>query len=232
MNIKAIIAEKEKDLKNEGNLLSVEEPLLTLNIYPEGKTEFDYFIGVKDYKEDLNINRIVEIEPVSKKELQDSYAKNIVKKMIEIIERGFSEGDLFCIVFDKDIFEKKAKKNDFLEILSLCKKYDIRVLLTNPNFEFWLLLHLDKQVVSIYKEENLLKNPKNHPKEKKRLLEKILSKKMVGYNKANLQFERFKDRIRTAIENEKDYEQNISNMGSKLGSNIGLFLEEIMNSLS
>ena len=50
------------------------------------------------------------------------------------------------------------------EIFRLCQKNHIRIVMSNPNFELWLLMHFPD--ISQYKQDDLLENKKNRKKER------------------------------------------------------------------
>ena len=65
---------------------------------------------------------------------------------------------------------------------------------------------------------------------KRRFIEKELSNRLEGgYNKNNIGFERFKENVYLAIEQEKFFCEDIYEMINLLGSNIGLLLSSMMN---
>lgn len=61
----------------------------------------------------------------------------------------------------------------------------------------------------------------------KRFLEKKLSE-FFECNKTNLDFEKFKPNIKTAIENEKQFCEDLDKLKNELGSNVGRLLDSII----
>ena len=61
----------------------------------------------------------------------------------------------------------------------------------------------------------------------KRFLELKLSE-IFGCNKKNINFEKFKPNIKKAINNEKQYEENLMYLKNNLGSNVGILLDEMI----
>jgi hypothetical protein len=111
-----------------------------------------------------------------------------------------------------------------MQVIEKCKEKKIRLFVTNPSFEFWLLLHSDK--VFDYDPDELLENKKIG---RKRFLEKAVSEVFNGYKKGNIQPERFLPYIRKAIANEKNFCQDLYGLKDRLGSNIGTLLEEFID---
>ena len=52
---------------------------------------------------------------------------------------------------------------------------------------------------------------------------------IIGYDKSNLKFEDFVDRIDEAIEREKKYCESLDELKSNVGSNVGLLIENMKN---
>ena len=127
--------------------------------------------------------------------------------------------DYICMIIDRD--KGNIKTHQYLQLLKKCEEKKIRLFVTNPTFEFWLLLHSQK--VFEYCPAKLLANWK---KGNKRFLEEVLSDVFEGYRKENIRAERFMPYIREAIVNEKEFCQDISELQDKLGSNIGELLAE------
>jgi len=126
--------------------------------------------------------------------------------------------DIICIIIDRD--EECRSIGKYHEFISKCKKKGYYPFITNPCFEFWLLLHFDDIKNDIALKSDQIINKKDYIEEK---LDKILREydSEEGYDKDNLNYQRFAHRLNDAIENEKGYCTDIMNMRNKIGSNIG-----------
>ncbi|EQB20444.1 MULTISPECIES: RloB family protein [Dehalobacter] len=148
---------------------------------------------------------------------------NQIEDIINYIEEQqilyIKDWDYICMIIDRD--KGNIKGSQYEQILEKCREKSLRLFVTNPTFEFWLLLHSPK--VFEYDPMELLANPKNG---KKRLLEKTLSDIFKGYRKEYIKFDRFMPYIRTAIANEKKFCENVFGLKDKLGSNVGELLAE------
>jgi len=133
--------------------------------------------------------------------------------------------DCICIIVDRD--KQSFKEIQFDQVMTLCKENNFKIFITNPCFEFWLLLHFD--AVKEYANEKLLENPKKTKSAKKRFLEEELSVLLGGYNKNKLDFAKFKDKIPIAIANERYYCEDLEKLKTNLGSNLGFLFESILN---
>lgn len=96
---------------------------------------------------------------------------------------------------------------------------------TNPCFEFWLLLHFD-EVFELDKEK-LLENPKATAK--RRYAENELRRICPHYNKSSYQAETLVKDIDKAIENEKKFCEDVESLKDSVGSNIGVLITQMRN---
>lgn len=143
-----------------------------------------------------------------------------LQKMINY-KPGYDE---VCIILDRDF--KSFKENQYDEVLEICKKKKYKLGLTNPCFEFWLLLHFDDCLSRDI--ETIRKNPKIN--KKKRYLEIELAKleNLSGYNKNRLNFDDYIDQIPLAIQREKAFCQDLEKLKNHVGSTVGCIIEELM----
>lgn len=131
--------------------------------------------------------------------------------------------DEVCVIIDRD--KGSFKKFQYDEVVKICKQNNYNLGISNPCFEFWLLLHLSD--CKEYNIEDIRINRK--VSKSKRFLEKQLANKLNGsYNKSNIKFEQFKDNINTAIENQKLYESDIEKLENNVGTRVGSIIENMM----
>ena len=149
---------------------------------------------------------------------------NILEKVLENIgnqQITYSEDiDKMCLIVDRD--KKSFKEEQYNYVKEECKRKNFKFYVTNPCFEFWLLLHFD-EVHSINREE-LLENKRVNSKV--RYVQSEL-KKYFPYNKNKYNAELLIEKIDLAIENEKRFCEDIEELKDKLGSNIGLLIKEL-----
>ncbi len=205
------------------------EPKSKYFIVSEGdKTELQYFQGVKENSEEIGIKDLIEIVPVENEESE--YGQSHPLKKLENFNKSLDEDkfvyskeiDKVCFIVDRDPQNFKDNQYDeFLEGVSRCGYFPF---VTNPTFEFFLVLH-SKEVFNISKED-MLNNEKIS--NNRRFLEVKLNQ-IFGCNKRNIDFKKFKANIRTAIENEKSFCEDVKYLKTELGSNVGLLLEEMMD---
>ena len=92
--------------------------------------------------------------------------------------------DEVCIIIDRD--KGSFKQSQYNEVVTICKENNYNLGISNPCFEFWLLLHLSN--CKEYDIEDIGINRK--VSKSKRFLERKLADKLNGsYNKSNIKFE-------------------------------------------
>lgn len=133
------------------------------------------------------------------------------------------EIDKVCIIVDRDY--RNFKENQYDYVVKKCQELNYKLYISNPCFEFWLLLHSSD--VNTIDTEKLLKNKK--VTSKKRFTEIELSRIFSGYKKNDIKFDRFKPNIQLAISQGKDFCEDVVGLKTRLGTNIGLLLEEMIS---
>ena len=162
--------------------------------------------------------------------LQNEYdVVNIVEDISGIIEEGglTYDGDLdqICLIVDrdKDSFVATQKNNQYKYVVDTCKKMGFKLYISNPCFEFWLLLHFDE--VFNLDRTKLLNNPKVTAK--RRYTEDELRKVCPGYNKSYYNAMELVKNIDKAIRNEKEFCEDVEGLKDSVGSNIGKLIIEM-----
>jgi hypothetical protein len=129
------------------------EPRHFIHIYSNGYTELNYF-NLK--KCDCVKRRNIKIEPFFEN------AGN-PQQILKQIEKKYQKGDItskdkiFCVIDVDDIEDVSIK-----EAIRIKSEY-ITLVLSNPNFELWLLLHFKLYTHQFSKEETLTKLKKFIP---------------------------------------------------------------------
>lgn len=228
-------------------------PRIRFYCVSEGTTEESYFWGIRNNKPRLGIKNDVFIEVIEKQKGQESYSHpmQLVKACLFQMGRIDQEGkvvsadkwaenckwsdfdadiDQVCVIFDRDY-----KKLDRVleEIFDLCIAHGIKVVLSNPNFELWLLMHFPD--IAQYDAEQLLKNRKNlrhqllaNASTGKRYLEILVSQNAEGYRKGKrIKFERFLPLIDTAVEQANLYCEDVRRLVNELGTSMGRLIRDM-----
>ena len=207
-----------------------EEPKSKYYIIPEGdNTEIQYFCGIRDNADELNIKPLIEIVPVESDE--DEEGQSHPKRKLDNFNKSLGEGKFtYKANFDKAIFvidrdPQNLSKEQLDEFIKKCEKDGYYVCLSNPTFELFLLMHDDK-VFDLDRQE-MLEN-RRETRRSKRFLEVKLSE-IFECNKRNIDFEKFKPNIKKAIKNEKKFCEDLERLKNELGSNVGTLLDEIID---
>lgn len=180
---------------------------------------------IKDIEE--TCNTILEL-------LQEKYEiTNIISDISDIIKTGeitYAEGfDKICLIVDRDrkSFLSTTDNNQYAYVYNKCKENDFGFYITNPCFEFWLLLHFDE--VFELDRDKMLENPK--VTSKRRYVERELRRIFPGYKKSFYNAEKLVKYIDKAIENEKSFCEEAEDLENQLGSNIGKLIYEMKNTV-
>ena len=137
-------------------------------------------------------------------------------------ERSFrvKHGDFAGIVIDRD-------SGDFFEwqyddILQKTHQNDVNMYVTNPRFEFWLLLHFMGR-----SEMDLERIMQGKRKGEEPFLEQELHRYFPSFSKTSVPFAELKDKVDAAILHEKDFCEDVIELKSKVGSNVGVLISEM-----
>lgn len=164
------------------------------------------------------------------KTLQEEYELgHVISDISNIIKEGgftYAEGfDKICLIIDRDreSFVSTSKNDQYKYVVDKCEEMGFGLYVSNPCFEFWLLLHFDK--VFELDKDKLLGNPKVTAK--RRYVEQELRKLCPGYKKTSYRAEELVKDINHAIDNEKKFCENVVNLENSLGSNIGKLIMDM-----
>ena len=135
------------------------------------------------------------------------------------------EIDFLCLVVDRD--PASFTEFQFDDVLETCRQNKFEFLISNPNFEFWLLLHFDD--ILALDRDKLLKNEKINPFSKSsiRFIPNELRQRLKNYKKNKYDADYLLKNINTALKNEKNYCETLPELKNELGSNIGIFIEKL-----
>jgi hypothetical protein len=198
-----------------------------LVISTEGRnTEPEYFNLIKDRFS----SKLVEIDVIQKNS-NCSSPECVFNDLEKHLQEKYDFRDVFdsCwLVLDREKSEKQRDK--ILNIFQKVKeKPAYHIALTNPIFEFWLLLHF--QDIKKYDSTKLFLNEKNGrdfitEELAKKLPKKTYIKKRNKFPKEMVTLEN----IERAVEQEKLFEhQDIEKILDNLGSNIGSLVSKLVD---
>lgn len=160
---------------------------------------------------------------------QEYDVTHVVSDISDIIKDGgltYAEGfDQICLIIDRDkeSFLATPENNQYGYVVEKCKEKGFQLCITNPCFEFWLLLHFDEAFE--LDTEKLLENPK--VTSKRRYAEQKLRIIYPKYKKSSYQAEELVGDIDKAIQNEKEFCEDVVGLENSVGSNIGRLIEKM-----
>ncbi|MEZ4984202.1 MAG: RloB family protein [Saprospiraceae bacterium] len=117
-------------------------------------------------------------------------------------EYNFGKDDELWMIIDTDDWQ------NIPDIIELCSEQgNMFVAVSNPSFEFWLLLHICKyESISDEDKDRLRKNEKSSTR--KRFVDEFLGERIDGgYNKRNPRIKRFMEFVQKAIKEAKGLEK-------------------------
>lgn len=231
-NIKSLINaivdycfEKSDKLTTKEDSNDLHDSILAIFTERYGLTEND-IINFND-EEMVNILEII-MEVISAKII---CVENIEGFILAQFESFDSDYDEVCLIIDRD--KKSFFENQYDQLLQQCKLNNYKLYVTNPCFEFWLLLHFS-QVFDL--DEKELEENKKYKIDSKSEDEELnyTELKLRGiipeFRKHNVCFDKFKDKLSTAILNSKSFETDLVELKKHIGTNIGDLFEELQDS--
>ena len=133
--------------------------------------------------------------------------------------------DKVCLIVDRD--KRSVTDKQYQLLINKCFNNNYDLYISNPCFEFWLLLHFNE--VFDIDIEILLDNPKIEiENDTINFTEYQLKKILPNFEKNNICFNDLIKKIPMAIDNELKFSQDIIKLQSVLGSNVGLLIKELM----
>lgn len=225
-----IITSSSDNIMTKENLLKSIKDYLIINNIENNETLIkkaeDY---INSYVADeINCNEISNIiVDIFKDEVFEQLADNI-SNYLEIQKNVLDynpEIDVINLIVDRD--KGNFKEEQYDNLIIECEKKNIKLYVSNPCFEVWLLMHFDEFEKLDFKK--LLENKRvNSSKKARRYADKKLSE-IIGYDKASLNFNDFVDRVDLAIEREKKYCEDILELKNNIGSNVGILITNMRN---
>ena len=105
--------------------------------------------------------------------------------------------------------------------------------MSNPNFEFWLLMHFPN--IGQYDRKKLLENPKNLKQKvvpgaskHKKYLEILVSQAAQGYSKGcKIKFEKFLPQLSLAMNQAEQFCEEAEGLKTELGSAVGKLIKSM-----
>ena len=195
-----------------------EYPLIVLSM--EGSvTEKEYFCGLRDAIQNRSYlgNAIFRLLPLEKIDT-NSDPSSVIDLLDEYKSRNprGHEGAIYAAIIDKD-------DHTLATHIQRCQETDYQLFVTNPCFEFFLLMHLDENIKHRADLDEISANKKVSAQHT--YTSKILSELTHASKKVN--FDYYKDKIDLCCLNSTHFERNVNNLEIKIGSNLPFLFEMI-----
>lgn len=156
------------------------------------------------------------------------YNDNVIEQIRVLNElNNYEEGfDKICLILDRDY--RSFKDYQYDDVLRICRENNFMLGITNPNFEFYLLLHINN--AKQYNVSELLGNP-NRTRSKKFVeyeLNDALKSFGQSYRKEKYDPAFFVNKFSDFLVNIDGYETDNDKLKDKLGSSVHEIMKKIL----
>lgn len=211
--------EESSDMKSREDAKNIYYGILNIfenEFYKNEKSQVNFSNEeLKEISERLNEYLIANLVNINNLE-------DFIESQFESFDKEFDE---VCLIFDRD--KKSFSELQFEQLVALCKENGYKLYITNPCFEFWLLMHFD--TVFELDRDKLNQNDKiNVNGELINYTELKLREIIPEFKKNNICFDQFKDNLNKAIINSKHFETNLEELKNTIGTNLGFLFEEFI----
>lgn len=167
-------------------------------------------------------------------DLSDNFISNYNDSVVEQIKllnelRHYEEGfDKICLILDRDY--RSFKESQYDKVLEICNQNDFLLGISNPNFEFYLLLHIND--ASLLDQEAILKNI-NSSKSKKYCefhLNRLVADLGSSYKKNKYDPKLFIDKFSDLLKNVKNYKEDNTSLKNELGTSVHKIILNVIDS--
>ncbi len=201
---------------------SLEKEKIIVLAFEGNDTEEIYFDKFKN--SELFNDALIFLHILKRQKNDTNSAPNHVFKKLKNeakYEYNFRDSDELWMIIDTDRWK------NITEIVLECKKQtNMYVAISNPCFEFWLLLHIKD--ISEYNENELALIQKNAKvNTKKNYVDSKITEILGSYNKSNPRPELFLPTLERAIKQAKELDSNNEEYPKSLGSHIYKIVEKL-----
>ena len=202
---------------------SIEKERIFVLAFEGNNTEEQYFAALKDSKK-FNNDLIYLHLLTRKKSDTNSAPKHVFNKLKKEAkeEFNFADNDELWMIIDTDQWK------NIPEIIGECEKLNnMYVAVSNPCFEFWLLLHI-KDITEYSKEEQekILANAK--VSKNRTYIEKKIIEIIGSHNKSKLQSSKYLPYVNDAINRARGLSDSSEKFPTELGSDVFKIVEKLI----
>lgn len=146
---------------------------------------------------------------------------------------GYEKGhDKICLILDRD--QGSFTPSQYDKVLAICNEFDFLLGISNPNFEFYLFLHINDG--SSYDKSLIYKNPRmSRSKSSKKFTEKILKDELKEfeqtYSKKKYDPDFYISRLDEVQQNIVNYTDDNEKLKNELGSSVQKIIRQIVKSI-
>lgn len=201
------------------------EPKKVFLLACEGRhTERKYFSGLSDDLKNKNLVNYIEVSIFEKSDQDLSNPKKILEELNIKKEKDGFEADEIYLVVDRDA--DSFTEEQFEDVKNGCSENGYQLILSNPNFELWLLFHFIESLSNEDKEEIEADKTVIEIKLQK-FLKESQNLRAKSFNKKIL-FKHYKERVQHAIKIARENEYDLENLKNIIGTNAFILVEDII----
>ncbi|HBP26003.1 MAG TPA: hypothetical protein DD618_03525 [Acholeplasmatales bacterium] len=206
------------------------EPFRTYYIIMEGtNTEPDYFRLLEKRLSDLKIRNNIRI--VYLERTQQDRGSNSPRQLFRFLQDfrkcQNDKAAVYCMVFDRDSYKNQVNPTEgYLNFLNQNQKSKIRMIVSSPCFEVWLLLH-QKNSVSDIIEPNAKPIFENARLTSSFTYISKMVRDVFGFNPKIMIPEHFLDRLPIAMSQAHLLTTDLHQMATEIGQNVSEFIAEL-----
>lgn len=209
-----------RERRDFNRISGLRDPSLIVIATEGEKTEQQYFEGLKQKCGEYASK--IQIEILPPRLSGNSSPKHVLNQLSQYKnDYGLNKYDELCMIIDRD--KQSWTEAELATVAQQCGQKQFLLALSNPAFEFWLILHL-KDLNSYTAEEKifLIEN-------KDKYLKKELRTLLTGFNPSSLNFDQFWLHIQLAIQRAEALDTLPQDRWpNELGSRVYLLMKKIM----
>lgn len=203
---------------------SVNEPDILVYVSEGEKEEIQYLKGLEQYlrgRNKLSKSIVCVNEKIDKSIVSCSHPLKRMDALLNYLNLNYPvkpQSMHSYIICDLD--SGSFKNSDQAKLILLSQNNNINIVLSNPAFQLWLVFHFYTWI-----REGIYDDSFNCKKQIE-FLERMLKRKLKGYGHGRLDFSKFANRIRNAIDNSISYQTTVNAIRTDFGTN---FMDIVMD---
>ncbi len=208
-----------RERRDFNRISGIRDPSLIVIATEGEKTEQQYFAGLK---QTCTNSSKIQLEILPPRLAGNSSPKHVLDQLSQYKnEYGLNKYDELCMVIDRD--KQSWTEAELSTVAQKCAQKQFLLALSNPAFEFWLLLHIKD--IDTYTDEEKIQLLEN----KNQYLKKEIKALLAGFNPSNLKFDQFWQHIPLAIQRAEALDTLPQDRWpNELGSRVYLLMKKIM----